>query len=211
MRLYAVTAGVLTAAVFAVAGGPTASAQTLNNQKQQTIVEVQPGDYLEKIAEAQNTTYRRLYDANLEIKHPDLIYPGNKIRVPSPDEQLAQRPLPQDTAVAPEAPAPKALPKTAAPKSSNTVRSTSAGVPAVASGSVWDRLAQCEAGGNWAINTGNGFFGGLQFTLSSWRAAGGSGYPNQASREEQIARGQVLLSKQGWGAWPACSKKLGLR
>jgi hypothetical protein len=77
-------------------------------------------------------------------------------------------------------------------------------------GSVWDRLAQCESGGNWAINTGNGFYGGLQFTLSSWRGVGGSGYPNMASREEQIARAEILQSRQGWGAWPACSAKLGL-
>lgn len=78
-------------------------------------------------------------------------------------------------------------------------------------GTVWDRLAQCESGGNWAINTGNGYFGGLQFTLSSWRAAGGSGMPHQASREEQIRVAENLLDMQGWGAWPACSRKLGLR
>jgi hypothetical protein len=75
---------------------------------------------------------------------------------------------------------------------------------------VWDRLAQCESGGNWAINTGNGFYGGLQFTLSSWSAVGGSGYPNMASRDEQISRAQILQARQGWGAWPACSAKLGL-
>lgn len=76
---------------------------------------------------------------------------------------------------------------------------------------VWDRLAKCESGGVWSINTGNGYFGGLQFSLSSWRATGGSGYPHQHSRSEQIKRAEVLLSMQGWGAWPACSRKLGLR
>ena len=76
---------------------------------------------------------------------------------------------------------------------------------------VWDRLAQCESGGNWRINTGNGYYGGLQFSLGSWRAVGGSGYPHQASRTEQIARGEKLKAKQGWGAWPACTRKLGLR
>ena len=76
---------------------------------------------------------------------------------------------------------------------------------------VWDRLAQCESGGNWSINTGNGYYGGLQFSLSSWRAVGGSGYPHQASREEQIARAERLLDLQGWGAWPACTSKLGYR
>jgi hypothetical protein len=84
-------------------------------------------------------------------------------------------------------------------------------VAAPANTSIWDRLAGCESGGNWVINTGNGFYGGLQFTLSSWRAVGGSGYPNQASRSEQIYRGQLLQARQGWSAWPACSAKLGLR
>jgi len=81
----------------------------------------------------------------------------------------------------------------------------------VAAGSIWDRLAQCESGGNWAINTGNSFYGGLQFTLQSWRAMGGTGMPNQASREQQIAAGQRLQAVQGWGAWPVCSRKIGLR
>ena len=76
---------------------------------------------------------------------------------------------------------------------------------------VWDDLAECESGGNWSINTGNGFYGGLQFTLSSWRAVGGTGRPDQNSREEQIFRAEKLKDIQGWGAWPACSRKLGLR
>ena len=76
---------------------------------------------------------------------------------------------------------------------------------------IWDRLAQCESGGNWSINTGNGYYGGLQFSLSSWRAVGGSGYPHHHSRLEQIYRGERLQKIQGWGAWPACSRKIGLR
>jgi hypothetical protein len=81
----------------------------------------------------------------------------------------------------------------------------------VATGSVWDRLAQCESGGNWSINTGNGYYGGLQFSLSTWRAYGGSGYPHQNSRAQQIAIAQKLQAAAGWGQWPACSRKLGLR
>ncbi|MGY1705461.1 transglycosylase family protein [Geodermatophilus sp. SYSU D00697] len=83
--------------------------------------------------------------------------------------------------------------------------------PAVAGGSVWDQLAKCEAGGNWAINTGNGYYGGLQFSLGTWRANGGTGMPHQASREEQIAVAERVQASQGWGAWPACTRKLGLR
>ncbi|MFI5504398.1 transglycosylase family protein [Corynebacterium kutscheri] len=86
--------------------------------------------------------------------------------------------------------------------------------PAVASGSVWDELAQCEATGNWAINTGNGFYGGLQFTAQTWLGFGGgeyAPYAHMATREEQIAIAQKVQAAQGWGAWPACTSKMGLR
>lgn len=80
-----------------------------------------------------------------------------------------------------------------------------------AGSSVWDSLAQCESGGNWAINTGNGYYGGLQFSLGTWQAYGGTGLPSQASRETQIAIATKLRDASGgYGAWPACSAKLGL-
>jgi LysM repeat protein len=82
-----------------------------------------------------------------------------------------------------------------------------------ASGSTWDRLARCESGGNWHINTGNGYYGGLQFSSSTWRAFGGRGYASsahRATRAEQIRVAEKVLDAQGWGAWPACSRKLGL-
>jgi hypothetical protein len=86
--------------------------------------------------------------------------------------------------------------------------------PAVSTGSVWDSLAACESGGNWAINTGNGFYGGLQFTRSTWLAYGGGQYAptaNLASREQQIAiASKVRDARGGYGDWPACSAKLGL-
>lgn len=75
---------------------------------------------------------------------------------------------------------------------------------------VWDRLAQCEAGGNWAEDTGNGYYGGLQFNQSAWESVGGSGNPAQASRTEQISRGKMLQAQRGWSPWSACSKELGL-
>jgi resuscitation-promoting factor RpfB len=96
-------------------------------------------------------------------------------------------------------------------RSSTTSGGGSTPSASVASGSVWDRLAQCESGGNWSINTGNGYYGGLQFSLSTWRAYGGSGYPHQNSRAQQIAIAQKLQAAAGWGQWPACSSKLGLR
>lgn len=82
--------------------------------------------------------------------------------------------------------------------------------PANASSMDWDALAQCESGGNWATNTGNGFSGGLQFTPSTWAAFGGTGDPANASREQQIAVAERVLAEQGPGAWPACTAKLGL-
>jgi resuscitation-promoting factor RpfA len=81
---------------------------------------------------------------------------------------------------------------------------------AAADGSVnWDAVAACESGGNWAISTGNGFFGGLQFTLSTWRANGGAGMPQNASRTEQIRVAENVLRTQGIGAWPVCGKRAG--
>ena len=87
------------------------------------------------------------------------------------------------------------------------------GVATAADGATWDRLAHCESTGNWAINSGNGYYGGLQFSTSTWAAFGGTAYASRAdlaSREQQIAVAEKTLAAQGWGAWPACSRKLGL-
>lgn len=75
---------------------------------------------------------------------------------------------------------------------------------------IWIKLAQCESKQNWSIDTGNGYYGGLQFTLGAWASVGGSGKPSDASKEEQIMRGQMLQQRRGWSPWGACSKKLGL-
>jgi resuscitation-promoting factor RpfE len=71
----------------------------------------------------------------------------------------------------------------------------------------WDAIAACESGGNWGISTGNGFSGGLQFTASTWRANGGAGSANGASREEQIRVAENVLHSQGIGAWPVCGRR----
>lgn len=89
-----------------------------------------------------------------------------------------------------------------------------AAAASVATGSVWDALAQCESGGRWSYNGGSGFDGGLQFHPGTWAAYAPNGYPAyawQATREQQIAVAELVLASQGWGAWPACSRKLGLR
>lgn len=95
----------------------------------------------------------------------------------------------------------------------NSISSTVAPTSAQAAPSVWGRVAACESGGNWGIATGNGYYGGLQFSASSWRAAGGSRYaslPHKATKSQQIAVAQNLLRLQGPGAWPVCSRKAGL-
>lgn len=92
-------------------------------------------------------------------------------------------------------------------------RRAAAAAPAVGQG-IWDQLAGCESGGDWAYNGGSGFDGGLQFhpdTWSSYRLPGYPAYAYQATREQQIAVAQRVLASSGWGAWPACSAKLGLR
>ena len=71
----------------------------------------------------------------------------------------------------------------------------------------WDAIAACESGGNWAINTGNGYFGGLQFSPGTWRSNGGGGMPHQASRAEQIRVAENVLRTQGIGAWPSCGPR----
>jgi len=81
-------------------------------------------------------------------------------------------------------------------------------------GSVWDTIAECESGGDWAINTGNGYYGGLQFLGSTWRGYGGeefAAYAHQASRAEQIIVAERVLADQGWDAWPTCARRAGLR
>ncbi|MDG4665893.1 resuscitation-promoting factor [Mycobacterium sp. 236(2023)] len=85
-------------------------------------------------------------------------------------------------------------------------------VPPVTNGGAWDALSRCEAGGNWAINTGNGYFGGVQFDQNTWERNGGLRYAQRAdlaTREEQIAIAEVTRARQGWGAWPTCSGRIG--
>lgn len=86
---------------------------------------------------------------------------------------------------------------------------TIAATPANASSVNWDAIAKCESGGNWAINTGNGFYGGLQFTMGTWHANGGVGAPQSASREQQIAVAERVLATQGIHAWPVCGAHAG--
>ncbi|WP_371530001.1 LysM peptidoglycan-binding domain-containing protein [Streptomyces sp. NBC_01283] len=89
---------------------------------------------------------------------------------------------------------------------------TATGQASAADGGVWDRIAQCESGGNWRTNTGNGYYGGLQFSAGTWRAYGGGAYAataDKASKAQQIAVASKVQRAQGWGAWPSCSARAG--
>lgn len=87
----------------------------------------------------------------------------------------------------------------------------SADTASAAPRAAWDRVAQCESGGNWQINTGNNYHGGLQFSQETWRSHGGKGRAEDASKDAQIAVAERVLADQGWGAWPVCSRKAGMR
>ena len=107
------------------------------------------------------------------------------------------------------APPPTTAPPTTAPPSTQPDGEYEYGDPRGLQ--VWLDLAQCESHGNWSINTGNGYYGGLQFSLSAWQGVGGTGYPHEHPRDTQIEMGRRLQAQYGWGAWPHCSSKLGLR
>jgi resuscitation-promoting factor RpfE len=81
------------------------------------------------------------------------------------------------------------------------------GTASADSGVNWDAVAACESGGNWSIATGNGYYGGLQFTMGTWRANGGTGSPHHASRQEQIRVAENVLRTQGIKAWPVCGRR----
>lgn len=149
--------------------------------------EIQPG-----VLGRRDATYRLRF-VNGELKARNLI---DQVLVRAPQRRIVevgtQEPPPEEVAA----------PATSAPATS---------APAVAGGSVWDALAGCESGGNWSINTGNGYYGGLQFNLGTWQSYGGSGLPSANSREAQIAVATRLRDATGgYGSWPSCSAKLGL-
>ena len=189
-----VTAVALAAGMTAAGPGVAVAAERYRVVAGDTL-----GTIAEKFGYKDQDAWRRIYDANPKIKNPDLIVPGQRLTIPSKRDDVKPRRLPQVQAASRSS-------------SSGTVAAaTSASTPAAApTGSVWTQLAACESGGNWAANTGNGYYGGLQFSLSSWQAVGGSGYPHQASPSTQIAMGHRLQANQGWGAWPGCAAKLGL-
>jgi hypothetical protein len=165
------------------------------------------GDNLTKIAAGHGlnliTGWRLFDNVNPSIMNPDLIMPDHQLRILALGEQVPPRPLAVSST--------RQVVVRHVVARQVVVRHVVA--RQVVGESIWDRLAQCESGGNWSSNVGT-FDGGLQFHPGTWRAYGGTQYApaaNQATREQQITVAQRVLAAQGWGAWPACSRKLGLR
>jgi len=153
-------------------------------------VVVKTGDTLTSLAMgAHLKSWRPIFNANKGVSNPNLLMPGWVLRIPRPGVHIKNR----------------SLPVTRRPLEAPQEMSARVSVPPVVNWSVWDRIAQCESGGDWSINTGNGYYGGLQFDLTSWRRVGGSELPSDASKSEQIARAEALQRLQGWGSWPVCA------
>lgn len=157
-------------------------------------VEVASGDSLSLIAEREQLeSWRPLWNANTELENPDLIYPGQKLKVPT--SPIPDRPLPEGVVVQPVAQIQPVQPRT-------TVRKSPAANYAPGAGGILARIRQKESGGNYAINTGNGYYGAYQFDLQTWRGVGGTGLPSEASPAEQDMRAQMLYDRRGCSPWP---------
>jgi LysM repeat protein len=171
---------------------------------------VRPGDSLSAIAaHAYGSTadWPAVWWANRhQVANPDMIAAGQWLRLPASGEVpswMARAALAATSAPAPATAAPVSTPQAdpAAPVQA------AASVPASSGGANWSAIAACESSGNWGASTGNGFYGGLQFTEQTWRAYGGGQYApsaNLASESQQIAVAQRVLAGQGIGAWPVC-------
>jgi LysM repeat protein len=153
---------------------------------------VAPGDSLSTIAEAEKmTNWRPLWDANTEVQNPDLVYEGQKLVVPA--GPTAERPLPAGIVVQASAP----VATSTAPRRTATPANYTAGAGGWAAG-----VRQRESGGNYATNTGNGYYGAYQFSLGTWAGVGGTGLPSNASPAEQDMRAQMLYNQRGCSPWP---------
>jgi LysM repeat protein len=170
---------------------------------------VQQGDSLSAIAAH---TYGKAADwpavwwvNRHQVANPNLITAGQRLRLPASGQVPAWMALAAQAAIPTPPPAPAAVSVTQA--SPPAAASVSTAAPASSGGANWSAIAACESGGNWSASTGNGFYGGLQFTEQTWLGYGGGQYAssaNQATKAQQIAVAERVLAGQGIGAWPTC-------
>ena len=170
---------------------------------------VQQGDSLSTIAAH---TYGKAADwpavwwvNRHQVANPNLISAGQRLRLPASGQVPAWMARAAQAAIPAPPPAPAAV---SVPQASPPVAaSVSTAAPASSGGANWSAIAACESGGNWSASTGNGFYGGLQFTEQTWLGYGGGQYAssaNQATKAQQIAVAERVLAGQGIGAWPTC-------
>lgn len=195
MQKYLITLALALGATVGLAG--TASADSGEAAKPAAVPkvhEVASGESLSMIATAEGMpSWRPIWNANAELTNPDLIYSGQKLAVPAGD--VPERPLPAGVEVQPVAAAQPATRGYVAP-----VRP--AANYAAGTGGLMARIRQHESGGNYATNTGNGYYGAYQFNLGTWQGVGGSGLPSAASPAEQDMRAQMLYDRRGCSPWP---------
>ena len=170
---------------------------------------VQQGDSLSAIAAH---TYGKAADwpavwwvNRHQVANPNLITAGQRLRLPASGQVPAWMARAAQAAIPAPPPAPAAVSVTQA--SPSAAASVSTAAPASSGGANWSAIAACESGGNWSANTGNGFYGGLQFTVQTWLGYGGGQYAssaNQATQAQQVAVAERVLAGQGIGAWPTC-------
>ena len=170
---------------------------------------VQQGDSLSAIAAH---TYGKAADwpavwwiNRHQVANPNLITAGQRLRLPASGQVPAWMARAAQAAIPASPPAPAAVSVTQA--SPPAAASVSTAAPASSGGANWSAIAACESGGNWSASTGNGFYGGLQFTEQTWLGYGGGQYAssaNQATKAQQIAVAERVLAGQGIGAWPTC-------
>ena len=168
---------------------------------------VKPGDSLSAIAAREYghaADWPALWWANRQrVSNPNMIAVGEQLQLPSSHQVTATMAHAALAAIPAPPSAPAAAPAPAAP----SAPSAPVAAPASSGGVNWDAIAQCESGGDWGINTGNGFYGGLQFTEGTWLANGGGQYAssaNLATPAQQMAVANNVLASQGIGAWPVC-------
>lgn len=219
-RRLAVLAGVLgvTLAVGAVVTGGSGEARVMAD----SVVGTEAGDavtFTELIEDTASsivestsstttsTTVLTAPTTTVAESEPHVHHAAVEVAEPDFDDEVESEPV----VVRRQAPRPTTTTTTAAP--TTTAPAAQSGEYAYddpRSTQVWYDLADCEAAGNWAANTGNGYYGGLQFSLGSWESVGGSGYPHQHSASTQIEMGRRLQARAGWGAWGSCAERLGL-
>jgi LysM repeat protein len=187
-------AAIMSGTALASDGEPSKQAQQPKPVPQKTYI-VQAGDNLSSIAnDFQLPSWVQLWDANPVVTDPDLIYAGEQLIVPQ--GPVADRPLPPST-VAPVVQSYAAPSNASSSTYTPQVTNYAAGAPGILA-----RVRMRESGGNYADNTGNGYYGAYQFSLGTWRGVGGSGLPSSASPAEQDMRAQMLYDERGCSPWP---------